>query len=132
MLGSLSMSSIWCWLNANASQIQAIAGGAAVIVACFVGWVAWKQKAAAEAQASAAKEQTSAARDQASAAREQVAAAKEQVEASREQVSAAREQVVAAKQQTETALLIADRETSPHISITQAVSRDGIIQRGSL
>jgi hypothetical protein len=101
--------SFWCWLGANSSQLQALGGMLAVIVASIVGWVAWKQKAAAEAQAEAAKEQTAAAK---------------------EQTRAATEQVIAAKHQTETSLLIADKQTTPQISITASKSREGqIIQK---
>jgi hypothetical protein len=101
---------LWCWLENNSLQIQALVGVAAVFVAAIVGWVAWKQKGAAEAQASAAVKQTIAAEVQADAARQQVAAA---------------------RQQTETALLIADRQTTPHISIAASKNHEGqIIQRG--
>jgi len=101
--------SIWSWLGGNSSQVQALAGIAAVIVAAIVGWVAWKQKLAAEAQAEAAAKQTIAAETQAEAARQQVAAAKQQIESS---------------------FLIADKQTTPHISITASKNRDGqIIQK---
>jgi len=98
----------WCWLGNNSSQIQAVAGTAAVIVAAIVGWVVWKQKLAAEAQAEAAREQTKAAK---------------------EQVEAANQQVIAAKQQTATSLLIADKQTSPHISITAATNHGQIVRQ---
>lgn len=65
----------------------------------IVGWVAWKQKKAAEAQAVAAQKQTTAANEQA---------------------RVAKEQVIAAKQQTAASVLIADRQRFPHICITQA------------
>lgn len=107
------MTTLWCWLDSNSSQIQALAGVAAVIVAALVGWVAWKQKAAAEAQAEAAKKQTT--------------AAEAQAEAARQQVEAANQQVIATKQQIETSLLIADRQTTPHISITAALRGGQII-----
>jgi hypothetical protein len=102
---------IWYWLGNNSSQIQAVAGVATVVVAIAVGWVAWKQKKAAETQADAAREQAVAAKEQA---------------------SAATEQVIAAKQQTATSLLIADRQSSPQISITAATTRDGQIIRQRL
>jgi hypothetical protein len=101
----------WSWLGNNSSQIQALAGVAAVIVAILIGWVAWKQKEAAQAQANAASQQTMAAQAQA---------------------EAADQQVIAAKQQTETSLLIADKQTSPHISITAATTRDGQIIRQTI
>jgi hypothetical protein len=97
--------SIWSWLGNNSSQVQALAGIAAVIVAAIVGWVAWKQKLAAEAQAKAAAKQTIAAETQA---------------------EAARQQVIAAKQQTETSLLIADRQVLPNISLTATTNRGHI------
>jgi hypothetical protein len=100
--------SFWCWLGANSSQVQAVASAAAVIVAAVVGWVVWKQKLAAEAQAEAAREQTTAAKEQAEAAKQQVAAA---------------------KQQTETSLLIADKQVSPHISITAALYHGQIVRQ---
>jgi hypothetical protein len=92
-----ALMSFWYWLGANSSQVQALASAVAVVVAAIVGWVVWKQKQAAEAQAKAANEQTTAAKEQADAAKQQVAAA---------------------KQQTATSLLIADRQVSPNISIT--------------
>ncbi|HMF64992.1 MAG TPA: hypothetical protein VK608_12955 [Edaphobacter sp.] len=95
----------WGWLGNNSSQIQALAGAVAVFVGIAVGWVAWKQKGAAEAQAAAALRQTTAAELQADAARQQVAAA---------------------RQQTETSLLIADRQVFPHISFTATTNRGHI------
>lgn len=94
--------SIWSLLGNNSSQIQALAGVAAIVVAGIVGWVAWKQKLAAEAQAEAAAKQTVAAETQA---------------------EAARQQVIAAKQQIESSFLIADKQTTPHISITASTNR---------
>jgi hypothetical protein len=95
----------WYWLGNNSSQIQALAGAAAVMVAIAVGWVVWKQKLAAEAQAEAAREQTTAAKEQA---------------------EAAKQQVIAAKQQIQTSLLIADRQVFPHISLTATTNRGQI------
>lgn len=114
---TLEFMSPWHWIGSNSTQLQVIVAVAAVAVAIVLCIVAWEQKRAAEAQAEAANEQ-------ANAAKEQIAAAREQVEAAKEQVSAAR-------QQTETALWIADRQTSPNISITAAV-RGGVIVHQSI
>jgi hypothetical protein len=105
------MQFLLCWLGITSSQIQAVAGVAAVIVAAIVAVVAWKQKLAAEAQAKAAIDQTAAAKEQA---------------------LAAKEQVIAAKQQTETSFRIADIQTSPHISITPAQNHIGVLLKGQV
>lgn len=98
---------LWRWLGNNSAQVEALAGIAGVIVACIVGWVAWKQKLAAEAQAQAAKKQTIAAETQAEAAMQQVAAAKQQIA---------------------TSLLIADKQAAPHIVFTAARLQGAIIR----
>jgi len=103
--------SLWCWLGNNSTQLQAVAGFLGVIVALMVAVAAFRQAKAASEQAKAAVSQVQAAEDQAAAAREQVAAA---------------------KQQTETMLLVADIQTSPHISITAAVGKDGAILRNTI
>lgn len=97
---------LWSWLGNNSSQIQALAGVFAVLVAIAVGWVAWKQKGAAEAQAAAAVKQTLAAEVQAEAARQQVATA---------------------KQQTATSLIIADKQFLPHFSVTQGIGVENLV-----
>jgi hypothetical protein len=105
------MHSLWNLLGINAAQIQALAGLLAVVVAAIVARVAWKQKPAAETQAKAAVQQTAAASVQA---------------------EAAREQVVAAKQQNATAVLMADKQALPNLSISPAVTREGVIIRGGI
>lgn len=97
------MQGFWCWLGANSSQLQAIGSIGAVLVAAALGIVAFRQARAADAQA----------------------------EAARAQVEAANRQVEAANRQIETSKIIADRQSSPNISITPAV-RGGVIVNNSM
>jgi hypothetical protein len=75
-----------------------------VVVAAIIGLVAWQQKKAAEEQASAA----------------------------RQQAAAAMSQLAAAELQMEAMYLIADKQSSPYMSIAPAKTRDGEIITGKL
>src|SRR4051794_2355421 len=101
----------WYWLGNNSSQLQAVAGLLAVIVAMAVGFVAFRQ---------------------AEAAGEQAVSAKAQAETAAAQTEAVRQQVAASKQQLNIMWMIADTQTQPHISMTPSAGKGGEIIQQSI